>query len=485
MAVYESFYGCEREPFSLSPDPDFLFGAAPHREALAQLQYLVHERKGFAVITGEVGTGKTMLVRAVIEGAGSNVQTVYVFNPIRTRESLYAAIADELGLHLDAGSDPYMALNRHFLSTYQNGGTVVLIFDEAQALPIQVLEEIRLLTNIETSRAKLVQVILAGQTELDALIDSNELRALRQRLVFRYSLGELDASDTAGYIAARMTAAGAKSCPFTESACGAIHEYSKGTPRLINVICDNALLSGYAAQSTTIDVDLIDEAVRDLKIANPPPRPRVTPRPAVAPVVAAPEPAPSVTPNAESTSSQPVPVESRPSETIAAEPAIAEKHGDEPSSKASSRPTGPLGAKAGAPKTDSPVQDEIVAAAVSPATIDAPTRHIVELRDMIGDSEIPEAEALRRTLVEPRPSELEKMARTGSLKLGLVVALSVASLIVALAIGTLMVLERPADSSTPQSMHLKSLQSSSPGSTKPIETGNLSGLAAQVRPGVQ
>ena len=153
MAVYETYYGCRQEPFSLSPDPGFLFAAAPHREALAQLRYLILERKGFAVITGEVGTGKTMLLRKVMEDVGPNVQTGYVFNPPRTRQALYDAIADELGLDLDGNPNPAMELNRHFLSTFEAGTTVVLIFDEAQALPIEVLEEIRLLTNIETPRA--------------------------------------------------------------------------------------------------------------------------------------------------------------------------------------------------------------------------------------------------------------------------------------------------------------------------------------------
>jgi general secretion pathway protein A len=267
MAVYENYYYCRREPFSLSPDPSFLYVAPQHGEALAQLRYLVQQRKGFAVITGEVGTGKTMLLRALIDSVGSDVQTAYIFNPPRTREALYEAIAEELDIDLEAPRNAAATLNRHFLETLVKGKTIVLIFDEAQSLGTVLLEEIRLLTNIETPSSKLVQVILAGQTELDLMLDSSTLRALRQRLVFRYSLAALRAEDSKRYIAARFEAAGAGRSPFTLSACEAIHRYSLGIPRLINVICDNVLLAGYACDRTVIDNDLVDEVAVDLKLA--------------------------------------------------------------------------------------------------------------------------------------------------------------------------------------------------------------------------
>jgi len=272
MAVYEEYYSCRREPFSLSPDPSFLYAAEPHREALAQLCYLVQERKGFAVVTGEVGTGKTMLLRSLMESAGPNVQTGYVFNPPRTIEALYDSIGYELGITLTGVPNPAAVLNRHLLSAYENGGTVVMIFDEAQSLSIELLEEIRLLTNIETSSTKLAQVILAGQPEFDVMIDSTELRALRQRLVFRYSLTALGATDTVRYIAARLGAAGAQRSPFTLKACDAVHRYSGGVPRLVNVICDNAMLAGYATTSRTIDEDQIAAAALDLKLISTPQR---------------------------------------------------------------------------------------------------------------------------------------------------------------------------------------------------------------------
>jgi type II secretory pathway predicted ATPase ExeA len=283
MAVYEAFYHCRREPFSLSPDPNFLYAAEPHREALAQLRYLVQERKGFAVLTGEVGTGKTMLLRSLIESVGPNVQTTYVFNPPRTIDALYDSIGFELGIRLNGVANPSAVLNLHLLSVYENGGTVVMIFDEAQSLSIEVLEEIRLLTNIETSSTKLAQVILAGQPEFDTMIDSVELRALRQRLVFRFSLTPLNISDTECYIGARLAAAGAERSPFTLRACAAVHRFSSGVPRLVNVICDNALLGGYATDTMTIDEDQIVAAAADLRLISaprrvfqPPPSPGLT-----------------------------------------------------------------------------------------------------------------------------------------------------------------------------------------------------------------
>ena len=272
MAVYEAYYHCQREPFSLSPDPSFLYAAEPHREALAQLRYLVQERKGFAVVTGEVGTGKTMLLRSLIESVGPKIQTGYVFNPPRTISALYDSIGEEFGITLNGAANPAAVLNRHFMSVFQAGGTVVMIFDEAQSLSIELLEEIRLLTNIETSSAKLAQVILAGQPEFDAMIDSTELRALRQRLVFRYSLTALSAADTVRYIAARLGAAGANRSPFTLKACGAVHRYSGGVPRLVNVICDNAMLTGYATESLIIDEGHITAAAADLRLISTPHR---------------------------------------------------------------------------------------------------------------------------------------------------------------------------------------------------------------------
>jgi general secretion pathway protein A len=270
MAIYEKYYCCQREPFSVSPDPSFLYNSATHREALAELCYLVQERKGFALVTGEVGTGKTLLLRSLMESLAPNVETAYFFNPPHTREALYAALADELDIDLNGHANPAVILNRHFLEIREKGGTVVLIFDEAQSIRPSMLEEIRLLTNLETTHAKLVQVIMAGQPELDVAMDSMELRALRQRLLFRFTLAPLQAEDTGRYIAARLATAGAHTSPFTDEACRAVHHYSRGIPRLINVICGNAMLAGYACDKPIIGEELIDEVIADLKLVGTP-----------------------------------------------------------------------------------------------------------------------------------------------------------------------------------------------------------------------
>ena len=210
-----------------------------------------------------------MLLRTLLETADPRVQSGFIFNPPRSSEALYSAIADDLDIKLHSATNPAIQLNRHLLKTFESGGTVVLIFDEAHDLPLEVLEEIRLLTNIETSSAKLLQVILAGQPELDAMLETHELRALRQRLVFRYSLAPLSQGDTIRYIASRLYQAGAQRSPFTPAACEMVHRYSEGVPRLINVICDNAMLIGYAKGSSTIEGDEIREVAVDLKLAKP------------------------------------------------------------------------------------------------------------------------------------------------------------------------------------------------------------------------
>jgi general secretion pathway protein A len=266
MAVYEKYYHCRQEPFSLSPNPAFVYDSASHREAFGGLSYVVDQRKGFAIVTGEVGTGKTLLLRRLIESCGPKVQTAYFINPPISRAGLYMAIANELDMGPCAPSDSPIMLNRRFLEICEKGSTTVLIFDEAQSIQPAILEQIRLLTNLETSNAKLVQVILAGQPEFDTMIDSRELRALRQRAVLRLNLIPLDAVDTRRYVANRLFTAGAASSLFTENACRAVHHYSRGIPRLINLLCDNAMIAGYALDKQLIKGRLIQEVAIDLKL---------------------------------------------------------------------------------------------------------------------------------------------------------------------------------------------------------------------------
>jgi general secretion pathway protein A len=257
MVVYSSFYNLRREPFSLSPDPGFIYMAPTHREAMAQLAYTVQARKGLAVLTGEVGTGKTTLMRNLLESVGDDVRTAYVLNPPRTRTELFAALASEFALAPASPEAWNLTLHNFLIDAFRNGKTVVALFDEAQEIPREVLEEIRLLTNLETANTKLLQVILAGQPELDAILDSNDMRALRQRIALRYSLSSLTPDETVQYILKRLKRAGADRSPFELQACLAIHDYAAGIPRVINLLCDQCLLSGYVADKRAIDARIV------------------------------------------------------------------------------------------------------------------------------------------------------------------------------------------------------------------------------------
>ncbi len=264
MAIYDAYYGCGREPFSLNPDPDFLYLTARHREALAQLRYVTLERRGFAVLTGEVGTGKTTILRKFLDGAGAEVTTGYIFNPPRSLEELQASISREFNLRWWE-SGPFLGrFNDFLLRAMEQNKVVVLIFDEAQAIPVQILEEIRLLSNLETGTAKLLQIILAGQPEFDTMLDSVELRALRQRVALRCNLGPMSAEETVDYIGNRLRVAGAKRSPFTFEACTLIHKYSRGIPRLVNSICGGAMLAAYASDSPMVGRSQVEQAAEDL-----------------------------------------------------------------------------------------------------------------------------------------------------------------------------------------------------------------------------
>jgi general secretion pathway protein A len=270
MGIYEQYYDLRSEPFSLNPDPRFLYMAGSHREALAQLRYCVEMRKGFAVLTGEVGTGKTTLLRALLEQLGETVQTGYIFNPPRSVDELYEAIAAEWEVPLRVAQSRTLQLNLHLLEAFKASRNVVLIFDEAQSIAPDILNEIRLLSNLETSTAKLVQIILAGQSEFDATLDSPAQRALRQRVVMRHRLAALGRDETFAYIASRLRIAGASQSPFTIDACQAVFRHSQGIPRLINLICDSTMLDGYAHDRRRIDQAVVAAAVRDLGLVAKP-----------------------------------------------------------------------------------------------------------------------------------------------------------------------------------------------------------------------
>ncbi len=266
--MYTNFYNLKERPFEITPDPDFLFLSESHREALAHLVYSAIERKGFTVITGEVGTGKTTLVQAFLSQLNGKVKTAYIFNPKLTSIDFLRYICEDFGLKEEKHSKgQYIAqLHNFLLEHYSRDEQVILIIDEAQSLPPALLEEVRLLTNLETPKSKLLQVILVGQPELDAVLNSHQFRQLKQRVSLRYHLFPLDEEDTKKYLEKRLISAGAIDPHiFTAKAIEKIYRYSRGIPRLINIISDNALLAGYSENKKIIGPKMIKEAAQKLE----------------------------------------------------------------------------------------------------------------------------------------------------------------------------------------------------------------------------
>jgi general secretion pathway protein A len=266
--MYTQFYGLKDKPFEINPDPDFLFLSESHREALSHLIYATKERKGFTVITGEVGTGKTTLVRAFLSRLNGKVKTAYVFNPKLTSIDFLRYICEDLGVKGEKLSKgQYIAqLQEFLLDHYSRNEQVILIVDEAQNLPQALLEEVRLLTNLETSKNKLLQVILVGQPELNKVLDNYKFRQLKQRISLRYHLQALNKGETRKYIESRLTSAGAADTHlFTAKAFGKIFDYTKGIPRLVNITCDNALLAGFTADQKVINDRIIKEVIDKLE----------------------------------------------------------------------------------------------------------------------------------------------------------------------------------------------------------------------------
>src|SRR5580700_7573033 len=269
--MYKRFYNLQRNPFEITPDPSFLFSTKRHNEALAALYYGVRRRKGFVVMTGEVGTGKTLLVRCLLQLLSrSNVTYAYVFNPRLTPIDFLQYVAGDFRLPT-AGktkSDFLLDLSSFVIARHQKGLTTVLVVDEAHHLPVEVLEEIRLLTNLETSQEKLLQILLVGQPELDEKLDSVDLRQLKQRIALRSHLASLNLSETRGYIERRLELAGspAPSALFPAETVAAVHRHSRGTPRLINTICENALIAAYARQASSVTPDIIDGIASDFRL---------------------------------------------------------------------------------------------------------------------------------------------------------------------------------------------------------------------------
>ncbi len=269
--MYKAFYNLQRNPFEITPDPSFLFPTVRHNEALASLYYGVTAHRGFVVLTGEVGTGKTLILRSLLGLLQRrDVAFALVFNPTLSPLEFIRYIARDFGLQVgDKSKDELIHLLNSFLvQRYQKKLTTILVVDEAHHLSAEVLEEIRLLTNLETSQQKLLQIVLAGQPELDLKLDSHELRQLKQRIAMRCHLDSLSLTETKEYLARRLRIAGATGAVqiFSAPATEAVFRHSRGVPRLINTICENALLAGYAQHAPTITSEIIDSVARDLRL---------------------------------------------------------------------------------------------------------------------------------------------------------------------------------------------------------------------------
>jgi general secretion pathway protein A len=271
--MYNAYFGFKESPFNLSPDPQFLYRSPQHEEALANLVYGVRSRKGFIVLTGEVGTGKTTILECVRDFLDQNrIEFAFVLNSRVTPDQFFEMVAYDFGLECNQKlkTDVLFALNALLIEQAEKGRTAVLIVDEAHNLEWDVLEEIRLLGNFENRKGKLLQIILAGQPELDRKLDAPNLRQLKQRVVLRCNLNPLTRKETAEYIASRLSTAGvANQTLFPHELIEEIYARSNGIPRVINSICDNMLVMAFAMEQKTTTLEMLDEVSRDMRLEWP------------------------------------------------------------------------------------------------------------------------------------------------------------------------------------------------------------------------
>jgi general secretion pathway protein A len=272
--MYKHYFGLRTLPFSITPDPRFFYDNPSYREAFASLRYGVERRKGFIVITGEAGTGKTTLVKAFRQSAEVKIRTAFIVNPKLSATELLRFVLNDLGIApstQDRGT-LILQLNEYLFEQFKKGKIVTLLVDEAQHLSNELLEELRLLSNLETNEDKLIQIVLVGQPELEERLDQPELRQLKQRVTLRCRLAPLKDQEVDCYIQARLRTAGfEREALFDPKAIEKIALYAKGIPRLINVICDNALLTCYALSRQTVSAEIIEEVARDLQLTKRPP----------------------------------------------------------------------------------------------------------------------------------------------------------------------------------------------------------------------
>jgi putative secretion ATPase (PEP-CTERM system associated) len=301
--MYERFYNLRERPFALSPDPDYLYLSRVHQEALGYLRYGIEGHAGFVVITGEIGSGKTTLLQTLLRSLDRNISVARIMNTMLDPRELLEAVMLDLGLEPAGLSKPAMIreLGRYLVEQRQAGRLVLLVIDEAQNLGLPTLEEVRMLSNLETEKSKLIQIVLVGQPNLRDTLGRPELEQMRQRITVSYHLQPLDARETGAYINHRLARASTGTpLVFPSDATRLIHAFSKGVPRMINVICDSVLLFGYGEEKAAIDVELVEMVVNELvstgilpgtpaRSASP-----VAPVPAIPTAASLPQPVPQV-----------------------------------------------------------------------------------------------------------------------------------------------------------------------------------------------
>lgn len=267
--MYQEYYGLREMPFNITPDPEFLYLSPTHQEALAHLRFGIEQKKGFMVLTGEVGCGKTTLCRALLDDLSPDLyETILILNPRISEAQLLYNILQEMGESVENPdhADLTSRLNEALLQRIHAGREIIMLIDEAQNLSFEVMEQIRLLSNLETNSRKLLQIILLGQPELKHKLREKRLRQFRQRVLVYYDLSPLDRTETAAYVQHRLTRAGSNGRPrMTRAALRKIHRNSGGTPRLINNLCDRALLSAYVRDADEVNYWDVRRAVRDIR----------------------------------------------------------------------------------------------------------------------------------------------------------------------------------------------------------------------------
>ena len=266
--MYLEFYDLKEKPFSVTSDPNFLYLSRKHREAISHMQYGIEERMGFLEITGEIGTGKTTVSKALLNTLDEHTKTAFILNSNLSEIQLLEAIVTDFGIKLKNKNKITMLseLNKFLLEQLRCNNNTVLIIDEAQNLKPSLLEQVRLLSNLETEKEKLLQIILVGQPELKEKLASWELAQLRQRIAIRYHILPLDRDETKAYISHRLSIAGSNGNKFfTEGAIDEIYRFSNGVPRLINIVCDKALLAGFVANKKTIDKATIKKCSKEIE----------------------------------------------------------------------------------------------------------------------------------------------------------------------------------------------------------------------------